>query len=257
MKNSRFMAALFATSIKSSLASRAAFLVQCAFMALNNLLYFSVWWILFRRFGSIRGFRLEDMLLLFGVSAAGFGLAVVACGGMLELARTIAEGELDALLVQPKSVLIRALCSRSIASGWGDILSGAVLLALWGHGHPIAALLAVVLAAVGFAASASVLHSSAFWLGRADQLARSAFEFVISFTLYPPSVFGGGVRLVLFTLLPAGLIAYLPVELVRTPNVRTLLTALLGTTSYALFATWLFHRGLRHYASGSRFVARD
>lgn len=257
MKTLRFIAALFATSIKSSLALRGAFLLQVAFMTLNNLLFLSVWWILFHRFGSIRGFALNDMLLLFGVSAAGFGLAVILCGGMLELARSVADGELDALLVQPKNVLLRALCSRSIASGWGDVLSGGALVALSGQGHAVAAVLAILLAAVGFAASASVLHSSAFWLGRTDQLARSAFEFVITFTLYPPSLFGGGVRLVLFTLLPAGIIAYLPVDLVRAPGLRTLLTALLGTASYALFATWLFHRGLRHYASGSRFVARD
>jgi ABC-2 type transport system permease protein len=254
MKTLRFTAALFATSLKASLALRGAFLLQALLMALNNLLFFSTWWILFSHFDSIRGFRLHDMLALFGITAAGFGLAVVLCGGMLELARAIADGELDALLAQPKNVLLRAVASRSIASGWGDIASGLGLIALSGYAHPLAALLATLLAAIGFVTSAAVLQSSAFWLGRTDSLARTALEFVMTFALYPPTLFGGGLRVLLFTLLPAGLIAYLPLELARDPGLDTLLPALLGTACYAAFAAWVFQRGLRRYESGSRFA---
>lgn len=255
MKTLRFAGALFATSLKASLALRGAFLLQALFMLINNLMFFSTWWILFRRFDSIRGYRLHDMLALFGITASGFGLAVVLCGGMLELARAISDGELDALLAQPKNVLVRAIASRSVASGWGDLVSGLGMIALCGYGHPFAALLATLLAAVGFVSSAAVLHSSAFWLGRTDSLARSLLEFVMVFTLYPPTLFGGTLKLVLFTLLPAGLIAYLPIELLRDPSLGTLAPAVLGSGCYALFASWLFHRGLRRYESGSRFSA--
>jgi ABC-type uncharacterized transport system permease subunit len=57
-------------------------------------------------------------------------------------------------------------------------------------------------------------------------------------------------------LLPAGLAAYLPVELLRHPTLRALAITLGATAAYAAFALWLFERGLRRYASASRFSAR-
>src|SRR5688500_9897809 len=119
-----FLGSLLRTSLRASVALRGAFVAQVALMALNNLFFFSTWWILFERFGDVRGWRMPDMLALYGVSATGFGVAAALCGGMFELSRLIAEGELDALLTQPKSVLLRAIASRSRASGWGDVLSG-------------------------------------------------------------------------------------------------------------------------------------
>ena len=249
----RFTAALVSTSLQSSVASRGAFLMQVTFMALNNLLFLSTWFILFARFERVGDFGLPDMLLLFGVSASGFGLAVVLCGGALELSRTIADGGLDALLCQPKSVLLRVVTSRSQASGWGDVASGLLLIG-FSEGAPLAlAPLAVLLAAVAFVATACLAHSAAFWLGRVDSLARALVDLVVLFTLYPPSLFGAGVRVLLFTLLPAGVVAYLPVEILRAPGWDTVAIATLAVAAYAALAYRVFSAGLRRYESGSRF----
>jgi len=253
MRSLRFAVALCAMSLKVSLANRVAFLMQAAFMVLNNLLYLSTWWILFARFDHVGDYRLPDMLLLFGVSASGFGLAVVLCGGLMELARTIADGDLDGLLTQPRSVLLRALASRSLASGWGDVACGLLLIGLSGPQRLWIAPMAIVLTAVGFTATACVAHSLAFWLGRADTLARMIVELVITFSLYPPSLFGLGIKVLLFTVLPAGVVVYLPVELVRDPGLRTLAVAMAAVGAYALLAMYVFERGLRRYESGSRF----
>ncbi len=253
----RFARALLVTSLKASVALRGAFLLQAGFMALNNVLVFTTWWILFQRFEQIRGYRIADMLALFGVGAAGFGAAMVLCGGgMVELSRLIAEGELDALLSQPKSVLLRALASRSHASGWGDLVSGIIMLLLSGYltaAHLPAALSAVALSAFAFVASAVVVHSAAFWLGRTESISRMVLGFVLAFALYPPSLFTGGLKILLFTLIPAGLVAYLPVELVRDFRWATAGVATAAVTLYGTFAWLAFSRGLRRYESGSRF----
>jgi len=255
MSTLRFSAALVATSLKVSVAHRGAFLMQSAFMLLNNVMFFTTWWILFSRFDDIGGYHMADMLLLFGVSAAGFGLAVVLCGGMLELARAIVEGELDALLAQPKSVLVRAVASRSVASGWGDVVSGLVFVGLSGPSRLPAATLAIVLVAVGFVATACLIHSAAFWLGRVDSLARVWLELVITFSLYPPTLFGGGVKVLLFTLVPAGMVAHLPVEWVRAPSPTTLAIASCTTALYTWLAVRVFEVGRKRYESGNRFGA--
>ena len=249
----RFTLALVSTSVQSSLANRVAFLMQAAFMALNNLMFLTTWVILFGRFGRVGDYRLPDMLLLYGVAAAGFGVAIVLCGGVLELSRSIAYGELDALLCQPKSVLLRALSSRSQASGVGDVASGLLLIVLSGKAPLPWVPLAVLLSAVAYVATAVVAHSSAFWLGRTESLARTFCDTVLHFSLYPPSLFDAGVRMLLFTLIPAGAMAYLPVEVLRAPSLATVALAVSVVAGYATLAGWVFAAGLRRYESGSRF----
>ena len=78
----RFAAALLAANWKACLALRAAFLWQAGAMALNNLLFFAMWWIFFERVQEVRGWRVADMCALYGVVACGFGTTVIAAGGV-------------------------------------------------------------------------------------------------------------------------------------------------------------------------------
>src|SRR4051812_37728878 len=117
----RFLGALFATSLSSAMAQRGAFLMQVGLMALNNAIFFTFWIVLFTRVSKIRGYSLADVAVLYGVVAAGVGLAVTVAGGVRLLARCIYEGELDSLLSQPKPTLLYALGRRTVASGLGDV----------------------------------------------------------------------------------------------------------------------------------------
>ncbi len=252
----RFAAALLKTSFRAAAALRGAFAMQVAFMALNNWVFFTFWWLLLRRVPSIRGFLLHDIAALYGVVAAGYGLAVVLAGGVIRLARMIDEGELDTLLTQPQPKLLYALGSHSRASGAGDVFSGLVLLAVYGE-LPLArvplALLAVALSAITFVAFGVLSFSAAFWLGRSESAAIKLWELLLTFSLYPEPLFGGGLRVVLFTLLPAAFASFLPTRLLRAPSATDLAFAVTGALAHALLASWVFRRGLRRYASGSRF----
>ena len=255
----RFTAALVAMNLKSSFALRGAFWLQAAFMAANNVLFFVFWWIFFDRFEEIRGWRIGDMAALYGIVASGFGTAVVFAGGIRDLARQIADGDLDAFLTQPKSPLLHAAGSGTHASGWGDIASGLGFLVLSGFVEwrtlPLAAV-AVLCSAVVFTASGVLLHSLAFWLGRVEALARQLWEFLVTFSLYPRPLFSGALALLLFTLIPAGFIGYLPVELLRGYTAVGLLAAVGGAAAYAVLAKLVFAAGLRRYESGNRFGVR-
>lgn len=254
-----FLLALVRSNLKGSFALRGAFWASLGFMALNNVLFFSVWWIFFARFEEVRGWRLPDIAALYGLVAASFGITVVVFGGVRDLARTIHAAELDAILVQPKSPLLQALASNSSAAGWGDILSGFGLLVYSGlvAPHEIAVLaVALLLGTSMFLATGVLIHSGAFWLGRIDSLARPMWEMMLTFSLYPSAIFQGGFKWLLFTVIPAGFIGHLPVSLLREFDWRTLGLAALGTAGWLTLAAWVFERGLRRYESGSRFLTR-
>lgn len=254
-----FASALFVTNLRATLALRGAFWFAAVMMLLNNLLYFSIWWIFFDRFDEIRGWRFGDMAALFGVVAAGFGCAVVFAGGVRDLGRYIIDGELDGFLTQPKPPLLHALGSQSRASGWGDIASGLFLIGISGVVRPASAplvLVAVASSAAVFTATGVILHSSAFWLGRTDSLARQFWEFQIAFSSYPRVIFGGVLKVLLFTVIPAGFIGFLPAELLRDFTWLGLAAVLGGASAYVLLAFAVFGRGLRSYESGNRVGLR-
>src|SRR5689334_11746128 len=173
------------------------------FMRLNNVAFFVFWWLLFARVGSLRGWRVSEVELLFGISATGFGLRQVLTGGVAHLSRLIDDGGLDPLLAQPKPTLLYALCSRSEASGFGDVLSGVAFLAHSGylsvHSAP-RVLLCALASALGFVATGVVVHSLAFWVSRTHVLARWLTDVTVTFSLYPEPLFTGLLKLMLFTL---------------------------------------------------------
>jgi ABC-2 type transport system permease protein len=245
-----FVQALLATNIKSTMALRGAFMMQVAFMALNNFAFFVFWWALMGHVDAIRGWRLGDIQLLFGVVAAAVGLTLSVAGGVRHLGRFIDDGNLDTLLTQPAPVLVHALGLRSQPSGFGDLISGVIFIA-W-SGQVSWRMLPFIVAAV--LASAIVFFSLAFWLGRVETVAAQLWELVITFSLYPEPLFGGALRVVLFTVLPAGFVGYIPARVAHAPTLIDVMMLTTGTVAYLSFAVLIFERGVRRYASGSRFT---
>jgi ABC-2 type transport system permease protein len=254
--NLRFAGALLRTSLRSALALRGAFLVEMLFMALNNLIFFVFWWALFSKVPSIRGHQLADVAILYGIVAIGYGLQAVFAGGARDLGRLIVEGELDPYLTQPKPPLLAVLGSRCQASGIGDIASGFFLIGLLGEPsglRMVLVFLAAVSSAVVWTASITLFWCLAFWFGQVDGVVRQLFETTLSFSLYPERLFGGKSKLVLYTLIPSAYIGHLPAKWVLEPRVGVALALSAVAVSYLGLADWVFHLGLRRYASGSRF----
>ena len=223
-------------------------------MMLNNALYFIFWVLFFERFEEVRGWELNDMLLLFGVVATGFGLAVVLFGNVVSLTEVIANGRLDYYLSLPRPVLLHTLASGSVPAGMGDFFYGIVsFLAAGQLGWDAWAryLLGVTVAASLFCAVMIIVHSAAFWLGHADILAQQAFNAVLTFSMYPITMFDGAAKFLLFTILPAAFIGAVPTGFVRAFSWATLGQMLLVTGIFMGLALVIFHRGLARYESGS------
>lgn len=255
----KFFIALMLTNLKASIALRTSFWLQSGFMILNNLLFFTIWWILFERFEEIRGFQIADMAALYGIAAGGFGFASILAGSLGDLGKRVESGDLDPFLTQPRSVLVQSISGRMRPDGWGDVVSAIILLGFSGYVNlatlPIA-IWALVISTAVFVSGGILLHSLTFFLERVGGLARQMYEFMLAFAVYPPTLFSGTLKVLLFTVLPAGLISYLPVELLREFDLEKLAIASGGAALHFAFAVWLFHRGLRSYRSGNRFGVR-
>jgi ABC-2 type transport system permease protein len=254
MREWRFLLALWKANLLAAMEYRAAFVSQVLGMMLNNAIYFVFWLLFFERFQTVRGWGLPDMFLLFGVVAAGFGLAEFLFGNAMRLAEVIAGGRLDYYLSLPRPALLHALASRSVVSGLGDALYGLLSFAL-SRPASVAELVrfavAVAFAMTTFVAFLVLVQSLAFWVGHASLLAGQVVNAVISFALYPLELFDGTAKLVLFTVLPAAFMGAVPASLVRRFT-WTHLGELTAAAAVLLgLALAVFGLGLRRYESGS------
>jgi ABC-2 type transport system permease protein len=250
----RWLLASWGANLRSALEYRVAFLVQAGFMAANNLLFLAFWALFFRRFEHLGGWGLADLALLYGVAATAFGAGVVLFGGVLDLARRVADGRLDTWLLRPRPVLLQATVSRLQVSGVGDLATGVLLVIASGPATPgrLATWLGLsVLATASFVAFCTLVGSLAFWLGRSETVAQQAVHALVMFSLYPPSLFGGWAKVVLFVLVPAGLMSWLPAQLVRSWSWRDAGLLAAGVTALVLLAGTAWCLGLARYESGN------
>ncbi|MEZ4867260.1 MAG: ABC-2 family transporter protein [Caldilineaceae bacterium] len=255
----RFLMAIWQANLLAAMEYRAAFLTQVLGMMTNNAIYFIFWILFFERFKEVRGWGLGDMLLLFAVVTTGFGAAVVLFGNVTSLTEVIVNGRLDYYLSLPRPVLLHTLASGSIPSGLGDFTYGIICFLIAGQlslGSGLRYLLGALVAMILFSSIMVIVHSAAFWLGQADVLAAQVFNALITFSVYPITMFDGVAKFLLLTILPAAFIGAVPTGFVRTFAWSTLGEMLLVTTIFLTLALVIFHSGLQRYESGSAIQAQ-
>lgn len=249
-----FLAALWKANLLAAMEFRIPFITQVIGMMLNNGVYFLFWVIFFDRFGAVRGWQINDMMVLIGVVAAGFGLCAFLFGNAFNLADVIASGRLDYYLSLPRPVLIHVLASRSIASGLGDFIYG-LLSFLASRPSSLEALgrffIGILLSTIIFLSFLVLVQSLAFWVGNAQMLGSQATNAVITFSTYPIALFEGPARFILYTIIPAALIGAMPAEFVQSFSWATLAEMFGAGALMLTLALIAFHHGLRRYESGS------
>ncbi len=250
-----FLRALIGVNLSSAMEYRASFLSQIVFMFINNGIYFIFWVILFDQFGDLQGYELQDVYLLFALVAFGYGLGNMFAGNTgANLAYTIAQGRLDYYLVLPRRLLPHVIFSRMTVSTIGDVTFG--LMAIWFAGltrpsQYLLFFLCSIPAAAIYVGFATMAGSLAFFMGNSQYASQQLSNGILTFAMYPDVLFSGGVRFVLYTLVPAFFIGAVPVQIVRS-EAWLLLAGLYGVALLVwLVASAVFAIGLRRYESGS------
>lgn len=254
MKELRFLTALWKVNLASAMEYRVAFLSQSIGMIFNNGVYFLVWIIFFDRFKDVRGWQLTDMFMVFGISAGAYGLTSILFGNAFNLADIIVNGRLDYYLSLPRPTLMHVLASRTIPSGFGDFFYGFISyfasgqFSLEGLGRFIFAL---ILATVVFISFLVIAQSLAFWIGTGGTFTGIAINAMVTFALYPITLFNNPAKLILFVIIPAAFMGAVPAGFVRTFSWSTLGLMFMAAVGFLALALFLFYLGLRRYESGS------
>lgn len=252
--NLRFLLAVWKANLQSAMEYRAAFISQVIGMMVNNFIYFAIWIIFFDRFKQVRGWGINDMWVTFGVLASSFGLVSLLFGNAFNLGDIIMKGRLDYYLSMPRPVLLHAVASRMIGSGMGDFSYGFISYTMSGQftwdglGRFV---LGTVLAATVFASFLIIMQSLSFWLGMLSSLTGLAVNAMITFGIYPITLFDNTAKFILFTIIPAALMGAVPAAFVRSFSWRGLAGLTFAAVIFLFLAMTIFRAGLKRYESGS------
>jgi ABC-2 type transport system permease protein len=238
------------------IADARAFLALSVLMAVQNIIYLMLWVAVFQRISSLKGWGLSEVAFLYGAGAMGYGVLFCLFGGVNQMATAIHDGTLDVYLARPRPVLPSVMMHRMRADSLGDIAAGIAMIA-WFVRPELSQLLLILalglLAGIVYLSFRMICHSLAFW-GVSNEASENSFIAFLIASTNPLNGFGMFGKLVLLTVFPAGYIAFLPVEILREFRWDYFALEIAGAFAVLGFAVWLFHRGLRRYASGNRFL---
>jgi len=245
-------------NLMREMTNRVTFLMNVSFMILNNGTFIIQWLLLFTLRKDIGGYELNDVMILWGLAAGTYGVAHIFFQRAYALPYLIINGKLDSFLVQPKNVLLSIITSGTSISAIGDLIYGYIMLSIFHFSLPNLALFTYfnILGGLIITAFAIITGSICFWIVRGDMFTENLNNILINFSTYPDGIFKGVVRLILYTIIPVGLVVYLPLEVILDFNLGYLLIITVFTIVIVSLAFIIFYRGLRRYTSSSLMNAR-
>jgi viologen exporter family transport system permease protein len=251
------LVATLRTALADTRANRGSFWFQVGLMVANDVTWILFWALFFNRVGTLRGWDVHDVLVLFSILLTTAGASLGLLSNCRRLGRLAADGELDEVLALPVWPLGFLLTRRIDPANMGDLLFGPVLFALTGRPTPERAALFVLGVVAGTAVLTGFLvicGALTLFVGGRGEQADLGFNAILIFASYPLDLFGGATKVLLFTAVPAAFVTGVPARLVHAfdPAAAALLIAVAAGTMAA--GAGVFALGLRRYCSGSLWV---
>lgn len=245
-------------SLMREMLNKTAFITNILFMILNNSSFIIQWIVLYSIKDSVGGYTFRQVLLLWGLAAGTYGFSRFFFKKAFNLSETINTGGLDTYLVQPKNVLISCITHTIEPSAIGDMIYGYIMLFIYGITLKNFLLFTIFCISGGLMlVSISVIISSfSFWFNNADMLADSINGIMINFATYPDGIFKGFCKFMLYTIVPVGLIDYIPINILSEFNLLQFLLVISVTILFIIIAFIIFYKGLKRYSSSSLMNVR-
>ncbi len=247
------------SNVKTAFLNKADALINVLMMLINNLAFFFMWWVIFQHKGTINGWGIGEMALLYMAINNAFASFALFARGIQALPEYIDNGTLDNYLATPRNPLFMISTSESTFANWGDFLTG--LLAFFWSGYLSWTTFFIMLLVSFFAfvilyAYRLIMSSLAFFVSDSQRLGDNVFMAFVTFASQPASIFTGWYKVMFLTVIPAGFISLYPVELIKNFNLTDLGIMVGGCSFFFILSVKFFYFGLRRYTSGNRFGVR-
>lgn len=246
-------------NLMKAMENNVAFVTSVIMMIFNNATFIIQWLTIFAVKETIGGYSLNDVMLFWAISSGAYGLAHVLFNGINKLPEYIEEGKLDAFLTVPKNPLCYVATSSLEPSAIGDLLYGYIALIIFNFSIPnlLIYTLLIILGALIFACTICIFNSLTFFFYRSSYLTDAVKEALLNSSLYPDVIFGRGIKIIFFTIVPSAFACWIPVHIIMEFSLLKLLIVI-GFTIMIIILTFIFfHKGLRNYSSSNLMGSRS
>lgn len=252
-----------AASVKSQLQYRTSAMMTTLGMFLITGSEAIAVWSLFDRFGQVRGWRLPEVALFYGIVSITFALCDSVTRGLDNFAQTVKSGEFDRILLRPRSTVLQLLGQELTLRKVGRLVQGAAVLGYafaagniaWTIGR--AALLGIAIAS-GICVFLGILvlqATSAFWTVESLEVWSSVTYGGVTMAQYPLAIYRSWFRALFTYVFPIGCAIYFPgvailgrADPLGAPPIAGWLAPLAGPVFLAA-CLQVWRIGVRHYRS--------
>ncbi len=124
---------LVTASAKEQLAYRADVVIGVvAFCLFTSVEAFGLW-VMFDRFGSVQGWQLAEVGLVYGLATSSCGLAECFSLGFRRFDEQVRRGEFDRLLLRPRTTALQMLGYKVSLRALGRVIQGVAVIGLAVH----------------------------------------------------------------------------------------------------------------------------
>lgn len=262
INNVNFFAKATLCSIKSAMEYKVSFIVQSIFMFINNGFWLIFWLVIFNaNSGDINGVKFDTILYLWSIPVISFGIAYFFFGGSDNINNYIISGQMDSYMLQPKNPLLNILTSKCRFSAFGDLMYGIVLGLIVVKFNILQFLLLLVLGIFGsifYISTNIILRSLSVWLGDTELIAQKyIYSVLTTFSIYPEQLFSGILKVILYTIVPVGYMAYMPINIVAKFDIVSTIYVFIAGAVYMITAIIVFNKAMKNYESGNTISMRN
>jgi ABC-2 type transport system permease protein len=250
-------------SIRSQLQYRASILMQSLGAFLLAGVDMLAIWALFARFGTVRGWTLPEVALFYGMISISWALCDALGRGFEMLGTLVKDGELDRLLLRPRSTVLQLLGHELTLRRVGRLAQGAAVLAYafamldlpWSVPRLLLLAAAIAGAVCTFLGLLLLQATSTFWTIESLEIWNAFTYGGLTMSQYPLPIYRSWFRGLFTYVIPLGCVTYLPgvailgrPDPLGTPAVVQWLAPLAGP-AFLLLALAVWRLGVRHYRS--------
>jgi len=220
-------------------------------------LLMAVVFVLFYNIPDIAGWQAGEVYLILGFIIITEGLCNLLFDGLWYIPSMVFRGEFDVILSRPIAPLYQVLVKELGIHGIGNSIIGLISIGVgllsMGWFTPLGIVLSLFFVVTGTIIRMSynlIALSHVFWIhGGVSNLGFLVYS-IGELARYPIMIYPGWLRFILFFIIPAGFIGFVPTLILRGDEVLLYGIGLVAVmVLYFLLARAIFYRGIKRYES--------
>jgi ABC-2 type transport system permease protein len=250
-------------SVRSQMQYRASFVMLSIGHFLVTGIEFATVWVLFERFGSLRGWALAEVGLFYGMVHTAFALSDAAARGFDLFGVMVKNGDFDRVLLRPRSTALQVAGQELTLRRVGRLAQGLIVLG-WSAANlgvawtPIRILLVagtIVSGACLFFGIVVLQATAAFWMVETLEMFNCLTYGGVQLAQYPIAIYREWFRKFFTFVVPLAAVSYFPglavlgkADPLGTGRLFQCLAPLAGP-AFLGFSLLVWMVGVRHYQS--------